>query len=180
MYEESVNDQMKDLYAHFGLAYYLSNVLEHGIANALLVLELLEKREEVSQETWEQLVDKHYEASFDKTFGKLKNQIAKHQQDYLELATVIPDIEKCVIERNFLAHHFWRENSMVVLDTDGRKIMIKRLEKARDLFREADKSLDNAMRPLLEHHATQVNDPELAKVINMIAQGNISISLSEC
>jgi hypothetical protein len=45
--EEPSDDEAKELYAHFGLAYYCSSVLEHGVAHALLILETMEKRREV-------------------------------------------------------------------------------------------------------------------------------------
>jgi hypothetical protein len=71
MIDEPSVDEAKDLYAHFGLAFYCSSVLEHGIANAILILELLEGRGGAKTlEMWEALVDKHFEESFEKTLGQ--------------------------------------------------------------------------------------------------------------
>ncbi|MDP1548243.1 MAG: hypothetical protein Q8L87_19690, partial [Anaerolineales bacterium] len=36
MSEYSADEQIKTVYAHFGLALYLAQVLEHGLANALI------------------------------------------------------------------------------------------------------------------------------------------------
>jgi hypothetical protein len=67
MIDEPSTDEVKDVYAHFGLAYYSSSVLEHGIANAIFTLELLEARVGVkTQEEWGAVVDKHFEESFEK------------------------------------------------------------------------------------------------------------------
>jgi hypothetical protein len=70
MTDEPTGDEAKELYAHFGLAFYCSSVLEHGVANAIFVLELLEGRGGAkTREDWEALVDKHFEDSFAKTLG---------------------------------------------------------------------------------------------------------------
>ncbi|HTU55846.1 MAG TPA: hypothetical protein VMF62_17915, partial [Acetobacteraceae bacterium] len=72
MAEEPTEDEVKELYAHFGLAFYCSNVLEHAVANALLVLELLEGRLGAKTKIeLEKMVDQHFAVSFDQTLGKL-------------------------------------------------------------------------------------------------------------
>ena len=37
------DEQTRDVYAHYGLAMYLAQTLEHGIVNALVILRLPEK-----------------------------------------------------------------------------------------------------------------------------------------
>jgi len=67
MIEEPSDDEAKGVYAHFGLAFYCARALEYGIANALLVLNLMEKRVSVkTSEEWENLVDKDFDGSFEK------------------------------------------------------------------------------------------------------------------
>jgi hypothetical protein len=148
MIDEPSTDEVKDVYAHFGLAYYSSSVLEHEIANAIFTLELLEARVGVkTQEEWGAVVDTHFEESFEKTLGKLKTRLAGHQQRSLTLASVMPYLERCVAERNFLAHHFWRESAAQWFTRKGREFMVQRLEKARELFSETDKKLEAAIQP---------------------------------
>jgi hypothetical protein len=148
MIEDPTGDEAKELYAHFGLAYYCSSVLEHGIANALLILELLEGRGGAkTREEWEALVDKHFDESFEKTLGKLKNHLARHQQRSPILSKVMPALDRCVGERNFLAHHFWREYATAWFTVRGRERMIQRLEQSRELFSNTDRELEAAVRP---------------------------------
>ena len=158
MIDEPSVDEAKDLYAHFGLAFYCSSVLEHGIANAILILELLEGRGGAKTlEMWEALVDKHFEESFEKTLGKLKNHLARHQQRSPTLARVMADLERCVDERNFLAHGFWREHAVQWFTRKGRASMVQRLEKARELFSETDKNLEAAIQPFANHYGLTVD-----------------------
>jgi hypothetical protein len=109
MIDDPTAEEAKELYAHFGLAFYSSSVLEHGVANAIFILELMDKRAEVkTRQEWETLVDNYFENSFAQTLGRLKNQLVSHRGRSSVLARIIPDLDKCVEERNFLAHHFWR------------------------------------------------------------------------
>ncbi|MGD0867240.1 MAG: hypothetical protein ABSA49_16985 [Rhizomicrobium sp.] len=148
MIDEPTADEAKDMYAHFGLAIYCSSVLEHGVANALLILKLLEGRKSVkTRGDWEALVDKHYEGSFAQTLGSLIKQLGRHHARSPALAAMATDLQSCVTERNFLAHHFWREHSERWFTANGRATMLHRLEKARDLFAETDKKLDASMQP---------------------------------
>src|ERR1700720_658414 len=148
MIDDPSSEETKELYAHFGLAFYCSSVLEHGVANAIFILELMDKRTEVkTREEWETLVDNHFENSFAKTLGRLNNQLVRHQGRSPALASLIIDLDKCVEERNFLAHHFWREYATHWFTATGRKGMVQRLEEARDLFSETDSKLEAAIRP---------------------------------
>jgi len=128
-------------------------VLERGIANALLILELLEGRAGAkTREEWEALVDKHFEESFEKTLGKLKNHLARHQARSPMLSKLMPDLDRCVGERNFLAHRFWREHATHWFTSLGRDRMIQRLAEARELFSETDRKLEAVMKPFEERY----------------------------
>jgi hypothetical protein len=141
----------KRLYAHFGLVYYCSSVLEHGVANALCILELLKgRRGSNTREEWEVRVDKHFDDSFAKTLGRLKAQLARHQARSAALGNIMADLEKCVAERNFLAHHFWRDQASGWFTNKGRASMTERLAQARELFLETDKKLDAAIQPFAD------------------------------
>jgi len=153
MIDDPDDDESKEVYAHFGLAYYCSCVLEHGVANALFILELMGKRREVkTQEEWETLVDNHFENSFAQTLGRLKNQVVRHRARIAALSSLLTDLDKCVQERNFLAHHFWREYAIYWFTSDGRHAMVQRLEAARDLFSDTDKKFEAAIRPIAERY----------------------------
>src|SRR6266702_1436023 len=72
MSDDSDGEHHKTVYAHFGLAVYLSQVLEHGLANALLVFDLVPRAGKVATpDTWPQKVDEFYDEHFRKTLGVL-------------------------------------------------------------------------------------------------------------
>lgn len=153
MTDEPTDDEAKELYAHFGLAFYCSSVLEHGVANALLILELLEGRAGAkTRAEWEALIDKHYAQSFAATLGKLKKRLAQHHERSTKLASVMAALDKCVEERNFLAHHFWREYAAHWFSQYGRASMVQRLEQVRELFSDTDKELDTAIQPFKKRY----------------------------
>jgi hypothetical protein len=153
MIDEPTSEEAKELYAHFGLTFYCSSVLEHGVANAIFILEIMEKRGEVNTwQEWETLVDNHFENSFAQTLGRLKNQLIRHKEQSSALTGVVDDLDKCVEERNFLAHHFWREHAAQWFTRDGREAMVKRLEEARELFSAADSKLEAAIRPFADRY----------------------------
>jgi hypothetical protein len=80
MIDDPSAEEAKELYAHFGLAFYCSSVLEHGVANTIFILELINKRRDVkTRQEWETLVDNYFENSFGQTLGRLKNQLVGHR-----------------------------------------------------------------------------------------------------
>jgi hypothetical protein len=158
MIDDPSAEEAKELYAHFGLTFYCSNVFEHGVANAIFIFELMGKRREVkTREEWEILVDNHFENSFAQTLGRLKNQLVRYQGQSPALSSLITDLDKCVEERNFLAHHFWREHATHWFTAAGREGMVQRLEEARDLFSETDSKLEAAMRPFAARYGFTPN-----------------------
>jgi hypothetical protein len=151
--EEPDEDEAKELYAHFGLAYYCANVLEHGIVNALCYIDLLDQRKTCrTRQEWERMVDAHFDNSFSQTFGRLKSQIAGHAGTVPDIAALMGDLEACAKERNFLAHHFWREYGGHWFSKAGRAAMVARLKAARDMFFDTTARLDAAVEPFAERH----------------------------
>ena len=143
MTDDPSDEEAKELYAHFGLTFYCSNVLEHGVANALLVLGLLNGWGGAeTKKQWETLVDNHYESSFSQTLGKLIDQLKRYTEQFSNVPDILSDLHRCVKERNFLTHHFWREFALHWYTHDGRRAMFNRLEEIRELFLQTDRKLD--------------------------------------
>ena len=135
------------------LAIYCAAVLEHGAANALCIFELLPGRSGAkTRSEWEAKVDKHYADSFGKTMGRLISRLRPHMSSSNELASLVADFECCVLRRNFLVHHFWRERSANWLIDQKRLAMIQELEVDRELFWNTDKKLQAAIEPVAARH----------------------------
>ena len=143
-------EHVKTVYAHFGLAIYASQVLEHGLANAILVLDLVPRAASVATpETWPDQVDSFYEGQFRKTLGQLIGGMTK-------LTSVPSELEghlaRALDRRNWLSHHYFRERAQDFLSERGRDKMIAELEEAQELFYEADRALERVLKPIGERY----------------------------
>ena len=138
------SEQTRDVYAHYGLAMYLAQCLEHGIVNALVILRLPEKERYTRQD-----IDEFMEGKFQKTLGTL----IKHLK--LEV-TPPPDLELLLTEalnrRNFLAHHYFREKAEKFVTRDGRSNMPHEIQNDQQLFENADDELSKVMAPFRVTH----------------------------
>ena len=154
------DEHVKEVYAYFGLAIYFSQVLEHGLVNSLVFLDLLPRRagHPVPNEKWfkefDAFMDQHFETTLGKMIRSLKNVISV-PQDLESLLAVA--LEK----RNFLAHHYFKDRSIEFMTKIGRDKMIIELQEARTLFKHADDQLDEVVRPLREHFG--LTDEQFAK-----------------
>ena len=133
MGDNGTNEHVKTVYAQFGLALYLAQVLEHGLANALMFAELLPRRagKPVPRKDWEAEFDEFMDQQFEQTLGRLVRG--------LRSATSVPaDLEGLLTDalntRNFLTHHFFRERAELFMSSDGREKMIQELERAQKAF----------------------------------------------
>jgi len=138
------DDHVKEVYAHFGLAMYMAQVLEHGIVNAFVFLNLLPKTEgKWSPDEFEHYMNTEFEKTLGRLIGKLRT-----------LTTIDNDFEdllgNTLKKRNWLAHDYFRERAEEFMSSTGRNLMIKELQESRDLFKEADRQLDVIITPLMK------------------------------
>ena len=140
--DDNENDQTRDVYAHFGLAMFQAQVLEHGIVNAM-VIGRMHERERVTRSQ----IDAFMDAQFDRTLGQLLRELARH----IDVPpTVEPLLRSALSRRNWLAHAYFRERAVEFMTTHGRSRMIEELEIAAELFRSADRALDDLTRGIRE------------------------------
>jgi len=139
-------NHIKEVYAHFGLALYLAQVLEHGIVNALVYTDLIPRRtgNVTTQQQWAQEFDIFMDGHFEKTLGRLIKTLKNHVAVPKSLEE---DLSKAQKLRNFLAHAFFRERSVEFMSFPGREKMIEELETAQTQLRLADKNLDKLIEP---------------------------------
>ncbi len=151
MGDDGTNEHVKTVYAQFGLALYLAQVLEHGLANALMCAELLPRRagKPVPRKEWEAEFDAFMDQQFEQTLGRLIRGLSS-------VTTVPNDLEGLLTEalkkRNFLTHHFFRERAELFMSRHGREKMIQELERAQKIFDAADERLTEIAKPLREKY----------------------------
>jgi hypothetical protein len=127
------SDQIREVYAIAGLALYCAQVLEHGLANLVVVAQIgSEIRSlEAMDERWSEL--------FGLTMGRQLQEvlrIAEFSTDEIE------QLSQALQSRNFLAHDFFRERAEDLLSFAGRNRMLNELRELRRQFEDADALLE--------------------------------------
>jgi hypothetical protein len=133
------NELVREVYAQFGLAAYEAQVLEHGLANAMLYASMSAGRLPTLAD-----FDAFLEAKFEKTLGALINDLRHHISVDPELQGTLTTALK---KRNWLAHHYFRQRSTTFMSDRGCTTMIAELESAQEIFRQADRALETVVKP---------------------------------
>lgn len=145
------DSQIRDVYAHFGLAIYLAQCLEQSIFIHLMFFDFFPRNAKNFKDRmhWEQAFD-HYESTeLGKTMGRLIQKLKDAGQPTDEIKAVLANV---LIERNRLAHKYFAENSIAFVTEAGRKKMIAELETIQDLFRTAAAMIDAITTPVARRY----------------------------
>lgn len=142
--EDDIDDheyQVREVYAQFGLAIYLSQVLEHGAVTAL-VMARTAQGEFTDVDDFNAAWDEH----FNHTLGKLLRQLNPNLDDNTALQTLLSE---ALAKRNEFAHRFFREHAIEFTSTEGRERMLTECYLAQHLFVRADAMLDAQLDDLM-------------------------------
>jgi hypothetical protein len=136
----TADEHIRETYAHFGLAVYLAQVLEHGIVNAMVAARL-PLRPSFTVADVDALMDKEFENTLGKLIRNLKAdvQIPPRLEDLLTTA---------LRKRNWLCHDCWREHAVNFMKWEGRERMMAEFQEAQRLMKEADQALESLVRPM--------------------------------
>lgn len=136
---------IREVYARYGLAMYMAQVLEHAIVNLLLVLRFLPTRPKHKDAvSWEAAFDDFYAGEFGKTFGNMLRKL-----ESLELVPVVllARLRQAKEVRDVLAHSFFRDNDLAFMTQHGRAQMIAFCDNAIVEFKAIDTELDELCAP---------------------------------
>jgi hypothetical protein len=154
-------EQIKEVYAQFGLAVYYAQVLEHALVNALVYLDLIPSlaRRARTRAEWEKEFDSFLNRHFETTLGKMIRNLSS--------VTAVPSnleamLREALAKRNWLAHEYFRERAEQFMSMRGREKMLTELQEVQTLFDGADRSLDEVVRPLREKYG--ITDEKVAQV----------------
>jgi hypothetical protein len=132
----------RETYAHFGLAMYLAQVLEHGLVNAMVVARLPEPNR-IQRSS----IDDFMDQKFEQTLGRLIRDL----RDFVEVPDEVGDqLAEALRTRNWLAHAYFRERAAQFLTRAGRNQMISELKDAQELFHRTDRALEDILAPIRE------------------------------
>ena len=140
-------EHVKEVYARFGLAVYYAQVLEHGLVNALTVLDLIPSRRHLarSHDEWGAEVDAFTNRHFETTMGRMLKTLRGVTQVGAELEGLLRD---ALTKRNWLVHDFFRDRVAEFLSVAGRERLLDEVDACRELFQRADQRLEAIAEPL--------------------------------
>ena len=131
--DDEEDEQTKDVYAHFGLAMYFAQVLEHGVVNAMVIARTPDRHRITRAE-----IDAFRAGQFERTLGQMLRELGR----YLVVTNAVESTLREALERrNWLAHDYFRDRAVAFMSPDGRASMLKELQESTALFREADEAL---------------------------------------
>lgn len=141
--------ETREVYSRYGLAMFKAQVLEHGMVNAVIVARMMPTmREHPDRQAWEEAFDQAFDAELAKTFGNMLRAL-----EPLGLPAGLMDrLRIAKVERDRLAHRFFREHDQDFLGPVGRTRMIAECEDAVNLFDGVDRALEAVMAPARERH----------------------------
>lgn len=155
----------KELYAHFGLLFFVFGLMEHALMNIALVARLHEKyrRGEIATaEEWSREWDRQEPHTSGLTFGKLAIEVDR----VAEFEEIKAQIAKAKRDRDYFAHRFFRESAAVWASEDGIRLLLVRLGNTRREVKSLEEELErrfNAMQRRMR--LPPVSDNRLAKAL---------------
>lgn len=147
------DEQIREVYAQFGLAIFLAQVLEHALVNAMVAGRLVERERFTKRD-----VDAFTVEQFEKPLGRLISTLSKYVQVPDELAD---SLRVALKERNWLAHHYFRERASAFMTEVGRQSMLEELASSHQKLEHAEAALTVLVKPIRERYG--VTDAKLAE-----------------
>jgi hypothetical protein len=136
------DDHVREVYAHFGLAVYAAQVLEHDLVNLAIVAAAREGHITSHQ---------HAGALWDELFGLTMGKQIRRALDVAQVPeSLVTRLADALRLRNHLAHDFFRERAELMVTTEGRNEMLEELERARDELGRIDNDLGEVTMRYLE------------------------------
>jgi hypothetical protein len=120
------DDHTREVYAHAGLALYMAQVLEHGLAN-VIVLRRVGGTQFRKAQDYDDLLDDLLSRTMGDQLGRALAEV-----DFTE--DQIERLREALRLRNFLAHDFFRERIADFGTVAGRNRLIAELDEMRDNF----------------------------------------------
>lgn len=135
---EPTSDDVKEVYARFGLAYYHAEVLYRGLCNLYCASQV-----PPTGPVTRHRVEEHLRTASEMTLGQLLSRFK----------TILPQplferFARALERRNFIAHHFWYERIHLMATVAGITAMLAELAQDTELFQELDKEVEKIIEPL--------------------------------
>jgi hypothetical protein len=140
------SEQVRDVYAYYGLAMYWAQCLEQAIFQHLLFFDHFPKAlaNYTTPEDWAKDFDRYEERELGQTMGKLIRRLREVGQPTEAVELLLKETLK---SRNWLAHGYFADRAVPFTLPNGRKDMIAELEVLQERFRICTQQLDSVSLP---------------------------------
>lgn len=148
----------REVYAYFGLAYYLSECVHRGLVNVYAVLPFTPKtatRPRIEERT---MTAERW------TLGEL----VTHTKPLLPVE-LHSRMDWTVQKRNFLAHGFWYERIHLMSSETGKNELLAELQQAENQFRQLNEDIDATV--FAHWRQLGITDAHLEEAINEVRNG---------
>lgn len=158
---DTESEQVRDVYAHFGLAVYWGQCVEQSIFQHLLFFDHLPKAiaKFTTPENWANDFDIYEESEMSQTMGKL---IRRLQEVGQQTSTLEHSLSNVLKSRNWLAHGYFSDRAIEFTMKDGRADMISELEEMKEQFQLCAQELDAITLPVMRKFG--LKDDMLSKI----------------
>lgn len=151
--EDDLDDEnywIREVYAQFGLAIYLAQVLEHGMVNILVLGKLA-----LDPNATQSLFDTYFDDGLAQTMG----QILRHLRPFLGTdSDLVDDLETALQWRNRFVHSFFRTRVSDFATMEGKRTMLLEVASAQEFFRAVDARLEPVLLRYLENLGITASD----------------------
>ncbi|MBZ0304053.1 MAG: hypothetical protein K8J31_30215 [Anaerolineae bacterium] len=134
-------DLIKETYAKFGLAYYLSEVLHRSLCVVYAML-TFDKKEDATRPRIEEKISLAFSLTLGQLIGELKHPFEELLPEEISLR-----LDDALAKRKFLAHHFWYERIHLMYDAQDVLTLIEELDAYADLFDKLEQEISAYFMP---------------------------------
>lgn len=153
-------EEIKEVYARFGLAYYESEVLHRGLCNYYSLLPFRSEGD-VSRLRIEERLDHAWST----TLGQMVRKLSASDH----LAELDDRLHEAVERRNSLAHEFWFDNVHKLWTRSGVEGLLRELDEAVELFCALNELIEERTRSVGQRLG--ISDEVLEKAMEEILAG---------
>lgn len=153
------SELIKEVFAHFGTAYFESEVLHRGLCN-IYALVTFDEPENVTRPRVEEKLSHAYLLTLGQVIRESRHLFPENIQEQLEFA---------LIKRNFLAHRFWFEKNYLMFDKQGLLQLQHELIEFTEFFANLDKAISAFFHPI--HQKFGITDETIQGIYERLLQG---------
>lgn len=155
------DEDVKEVYAQFGLAYYFSEVLHRGLCN----LYAYSRARHDTPLSWPRF-EEHLKEAHQSTFGRVVKTVTPFMSGAL-----LDEFRHAVERRNFLAHHFWYDRIHLLSTNEGCVQACDELTLCCHVFQALDGKIEGLLAPLLSQFGVSSDHWEAALLQARSGQG---------